>query len=73
MIELDFVGEAYVGQKIFKTSDSVLLSNSRDTFTKELELVKEKVDMKIILKMNENPILEVSDKSKNIAKVKSDI
>ncbi len=72
IIELDFIGEARRNQIVFKTSDSELMDRVQSTFMKEKELKKNKIDAKVEIKLGQEAILTLVDKTGNEAVVKGD-
>ena len=71
-IELDFVGEARIGQIVFKTSDSELMDRVQATFTQDKEFVKNIIDAKITIKLGQKPILTLKDRHSNEATIEGD-
>ncbi|MDR1773603.1 MAG: DUF3656 domain-containing protein [Clostridioides sp.] len=61
IVEIDFVGEAKKGQKVFKTSDSDLMEKVQKTFGENYESIKIPVFAKVIIKIGQKPVLEFSD------------
>ena len=71
-IELDFVGEARKGQKVFKTTESELMDRVQATFTQDKEFVKNIIDAKITIKLGQKPILTLKDRHSNEATIEGD-
>ena len=71
-IEIDFRGEARRNQMIFKTSDTQLMDKVQATFKQEKELAKSFVDGKVSIKLNENPVIMLTDLQGNEASVTGD-
>ncbi|TQQ84835.1 U32 family peptidase [Peptacetobacter hominis] len=60
-IEIDFIGDAYIGQKVFKTSDNDLIEKARKTFDENSENVKIPLFMNFEVKIGKPPVLKVYD------------
>lgn len=60
-IEIDFIGDAYIGQKVFKTSDNNLIEKARKTFDENSENVKIPLFMNFEVKIGKPPVLKVYD------------
>ncbi|RDY24129.1 U32 family peptidase [Romboutsia maritimum] len=71
-IELDFIGQARRNQIIFKTSDSELINRVQSTFQQDKENKKIDIEAEIIIKLDENPILTMSDFKGNKVTIKGD-
>lgn len=61
IIEIDFIGDAYIGQKVFKTSDNDLIEKARKTFDENSENVKIPLFMNFEVKIGKPPVLKVYD------------
>jgi putative protease len=72
IIQLDFKGEVRVGQEVYKTLDSELLDRARKTYENNIENKKIPIRGKIILKVDEYPVLLVKDDRDNKVKVIAD-
>ncbi len=72
IIQLDFVGEAKIGQDVYKTSDMELLNRMQKTYDKDIENKKIGIRGKIILKVDEVPHLLIKDDRENKIKVIGD-
>lgn len=71
-IEIDFIGEARRNQMVFKTSDTKLIDKVQVTFKQDKELAKSFIDGKVIIKLNENPVITLTDLNGNEASVTGD-
>ena len=72
VIELDFVGEARKHQVVFKTSDSELMDRVQGTFKQDKELVKSKINANLTVRLNEKPVLTLTDLKGNKVSVEGD-
>ena len=71
-IEIDFVGNAFKGQQVFKTSDSSLIEKSKRTFQNDTEFIKIPVNMEFTVKNGEEPVLDIFDHEGNKVSVHGD-
>lgn len=72
VIELDFVGEAKRNQKVFKTSDGELLEKVKETFKDDKEFIKIPVEAEIKIKLNEKPVIKITDIDGNFSVIEGD-
>ncbi|SHH24380.1 U32 family peptidase [Tepidibacter thalassicus] len=72
IVQIDFKEEIKVGQDVYKTLDTNLLDRARKTYENNIENKKIPIRSKIILNLDEYPVLLVKDYRNNKIKVVAD-
>ena len=72
IIEIDFIGDVRNNQKVYKTSDSELITKAQKSYEDEVENKKINIKAEIILKLNDYPKLILKDTRGNSVEVISD-
>ena len=68
-VEIDFINDIKKGTDIYKTLDTELMNRAQKSYENDIELKKIKLRGKIVLKLNEFPVLLIKDDLDNKVKI----